>query len=152
MSPPHDPADAGADVGQHVAEVRAAGGVVWRRGEHGLEVLIVHRPHRLDWSLPKGKVDPGETVEQTALRELLEETGLHCRLGASLGTVDYRDHKGRAKTVWYWVMHVEGGVETLNDEVDEMVWLPVTEAAAAVSYSSDALIIERFRALGDDPQ
>src|SRR4051812_49902900 len=62
------------------AEVKASGGVVWRRGERGVEVVVVHRPRYDDWSLPKGKLDPGEGWEQAALREVEEEVGLRCRL------------------------------------------------------------------------
>jgi len=131
------------------AEVFAAGGVPWRRRDGGLEVLLVHRPHREDWSLPKGKVDPGESVEQTALREVLEETGLDCTLGEGLGTVSYYDAKQRSKTVWYWVMHLAGGEETLNDEVDEMRWLPVADAARLTSYGTDREVLERFAAVAD---
>ncbi len=65
------------------AEVKAAGGVVWRRGAGGIEVAVCHRPHREDWSLPKGKLDPGETWEEAALREVEEEIGFTCTLGAS---------------------------------------------------------------------
>ena len=63
------------------AQVKAAGGVVWRRGDAGLELAVVHRPRYDDWSLPKGKLDPGETWEEAALREVEEEIGLRCRLG-----------------------------------------------------------------------
>jgi 8-oxo-dGTP pyrophosphatase MutT (NUDIX family) len=80
--------------------VRAAGGVVWRRGADGaVEVLVVHRPKYDDWSFPKGKLDPGETEEECALREVDEETGLRCELGEELPTTMYVDRKGRPKRV-----------------------------------------------------
>lgn len=126
------------------AELRAAGGVVWRRAAAGAEVLLVHRPHRLDWSIPKGRVDPGETIEQTARREVLEETGLACDLGPYLGHISYRDHKQRSKTVWYWAMEAPSGEPVVNDEVDEFVWLGVAVAMERVDYDSDREVLDRF--------
>ena len=86
--------------------VEAAGGVV--RDEDG-RVLLVHRPRYDDWTLPKGKLDPDETFEQAALREVQEETGLRCTLGRELATTTYRDNKDRPKVVRYWLMEVEKG-------------------------------------------
>ena len=126
------------------AEVRASGGVVWRRGDGGsLELVVVHRPRYDDWSLPKGKLHPGETWEDAALREVAEEVGLRCRLGEELPPVGYRDNKGRAKAVRYWLMEpVDGGAPfTPNDEVDEMRWVDVEEAAALLSYPHDAELV-----------
>ena len=121
-------------------EVNAAGGVVWRGEGGGLEVCVVHRPRYDDWSLPKGKVDPGETFEQAALREVEEETGLVCTLGSKLPDVTYDDHKGRSKLVRYWTMAPDPGAAerfTPNDEVDELRWLPVAEATRLLSYEPD---------------
>jgi 8-oxo-dGTP diphosphatase len=85
--------------------VLAGGGIVWRQGEGGgVEIVLVHRLGYDDWSLPKGKLDPGETEAQAALREVEEETGLVCRLGREVGTTSYRDPKRRPKTVRYWEM------------------------------------------------
>ena len=99
------------------AEVKASGGVVWRRGAHGgAEVVVVHRPRYDDWSLPKGKLDPGETWEQAALREVEEEVGLRARLGEELPPVSYRDHKGRDKAVRYWLMEPEDDACRLHSE------------------------------------
>ena len=71
-------------VDPDAAEVKAAGGVVWRHGEGGVEIVVAHRPRYDDWSLPKGKLDKGESWEQAALREVEEEVGLRCRLGPEL--------------------------------------------------------------------
>ena len=127
--------------------VRAAGGVVWRRGRTGeREVLVVHRPMYDDWSLPKGKRDPGETDEECARREVEEETGLSCALGPELPAVTYVDHKGRPKEVRYWVMTVLGGSFTPSEEVDELRWLTVERAAQLLSYERDATVLDAFLA------
>jgi 8-oxo-dGTP diphosphatase len=131
------------------AEVKASGGVVWRRGTDGApEIAVVHRPRYDDWSLPKGKLDPGETWAAAALREVEEEVGLRCRLGEELPAVAYRDSKGREKAVRYWLMEPEDGAApfTPNDEVDEMRWLDPAAAAALMSYPRDA---ELVRIAGD---
>jgi 8-oxo-dGTP diphosphatase len=126
------------------AQVKASGGVVWRRGAGGaLELVVVHRPRYDDWSLPKGKLDPGESWEAAALREVHEEVGLRCRLGPELPPVRYRDNKGRDKAVRYWLMQPEDGTApfTPNDEVDEMRWLDVAAAAALLSYPHDVELV-----------
>jgi ADP-ribose pyrophosphatase YjhB (NUDIX family) len=126
------------------AEVKASGGVVWRRAaDGGLELVVVHRLRYDDWSLPKGKLDAGESWEDAALREVEEEIGLRCRLGDELPPVGYRDNKGRAKVVRYWLMEPEDGGApfTANDEVDEMRWLGVEAAADLLSYPHDAELV-----------
>src|SRR5215210_5721497 len=126
------------------AEVKASGGVVWRRapGEDA-ELVVVHRPRYDDWSLPKGKLDPGETWEAAALREVEEEVGLRCRLGEELPPVGYRDRRGREKAVRYWLMEPEDVAAPFkpNDEVDEMRWLDFAAAAALLSYPHDAELV-----------
>jgi 8-oxo-dGTP diphosphatase len=114
-------------------EVRAAGGVVRRDGR----IAVVHRPRYDDWSLPKGKLDPGETWEEAALREVREETGLVCSLGEELSSTRYHDRKGRSKLVRYWLMDPVGGEFAPNDEVDELRWLTPAEAAALLTYPRD---------------
>jgi 8-oxo-dGTP diphosphatase len=125
------------------AEVKASGGVVWRRVDGTLELVVVHRPRYDDWSLPKGKLDPGERWEDAALREVYEEVGLRCRLGPELPPVRYRDNKGRDKAVRYWLMEPEraGAPFTPNDEVDEMRWVDVAAATALLSYPHDAELV-----------
>ena len=124
-------------------EVKAAGGVVWRRSAGGApEFVAVHRPRYDDWSLPKGKLDPGETWEQAALREVEEEVGLKCRLLEELEPTSYEDRKGRAKVVRYWLMEPKRDREFKpNDEVDEIRWLSPEEAAQALSYPHDAQLV-----------
>ena len=124
--------------------VRAAGGVVWRPAGEGVEVLVAHRPHRRDWSFPKGKLEPGEDEATAAWREVAEETGLRCRLGDDLGEVSYRDQKDRPKVVRWWSMTVEGGAFTPNDEVDEVRWLPPAEAGALLTWPTDVEVLARF--------
>jgi 8-oxo-dGTP diphosphatase len=134
------------------ATVRAAGGIVHRRDPSGeWQVLLVHRPRYDDWSLPKGKADRGERPEETALREVEEETGLRCRLGDEVGETKYKDAKGRSKVVRYWLMEPEpdaaaNGEFTPNDEVDEVQWLSQEEAARRLSYAHDRELLQQVRA------
>jgi 8-oxo-dGTP diphosphatase len=128
------------------AEVFAAGGVVWRRGDRGIEVAVVHRPRYDDWSLPKGKLDDGESFEQAAVREVEEETGLRCALGPFLDEIGYRDHKDREKLVRYWAMEAGDGDFTPNDEVDEMRWVGIQDAPGMLSYDFDRALIDRAAA------
>jgi 8-oxo-dGTP diphosphatase len=114
-------------------EVLAAGGVVLRDGE----VAVVHRPKYDDWSLPKGKLDPGEGFEEAALREVEEETGLRCELGRELPSTEYRDAKGRPKLVRYWEMTPLAGEFTPSGEVDELRWLDPAHAEKLLSYDHD---------------
>lgn len=108
----------------------------------GVEICVVHRPRYDDWSLPKGKLERGETFEQGALREVLEETGLRCRLRQELEEVRYTDHKGRAKLVRYWLMDVREDLGfTPNEEVDELRWLELPAAAALMTYEHDSELV-----------
>ena len=123
--------------------MRAAGGVVWRMGDRECpEVCIVHRPRYDDWSLPKGKLDGGESFEDAALREVEEEIGIRGRLAEELPPATYRDNRGRTKLVRYWLMEVETDLGfTPNDEVDEVRWCSPAEAARCVSYPFDAELL-----------
>ena len=124
-------------------EVWAAGGVVHRRGSDGVEVLLVHRPRHDDWSLPKGKLDDGESLKRAARREVREETGLRCKLGDRVGdVVRYRDAKGRPKGVVYWLMTRDRGEFRRNHEVDEIEWLPLDEAVRRCTYAHDVELLD----------
>jgi 8-oxo-dGTP diphosphatase len=123
-------------------EIRAAGGVVLRDGR----IAVVHRPRYDDWSLPKGKLDPGESWEQAALREIEEETGLRCRLDEELTTTRY-EVRGRPKTVRWWRMTVLEDLGTDPDEeVDGVRWLTPGEAIVSLSYEADKQLV---RSLAD---
>jgi 8-oxo-dGTP diphosphatase len=124
--------------------VRAAGGVVYRyTDEAEVEIALVHRPAYDDWSLPKGKLKPGETLEAAALREVQEETGLQCMIARSLGIIEYVDRRGREKVVWYWLMRSIGGAFKPIEEVDRMSWLKVEDAARKLSYDHDQELLRR---------
>ena len=120
-------------------EIRAAGGVI--TDDDG-RVVVVHRPRHGDWSLPKGKLDPGETWEAAALREVQEECGLRCELVHALPPTRYRT-AGGTKEVRWWRMRVleDLGSERTDDEVDELRWLSPGEAIARLSYEADRALI-----------
>ena len=118
--------------------VRAAGGVVVRDGR----LLLVHRPKYDDWTLPKGKCEPGESDEACAVREVEEETGLVCELGTELLSTHYTDSRGRPKRVRWWLMSPVSGEFTPTNEVDEIRWLTREEAAALLSYRRDQALLD----------
>lgn len=127
--------------------VRAAGVVVLRNQETSPEVLIVHRPHRSDWSLPKGKVDPGEHLLETAVRECAEETGLNVSLRAPLTQQSYVA-LGRPKTVDYWIGVIRDDEGFAPDEeIDAIRWVPVDRAAGVLTYAHDRELIAEALAL-----
>lgn len=124
----------------------AAGGVIWRKHESGLQVQLIHRPEYDDWTFPKGKTDPGESLQQTAVREIAEEAGLQVRLGLPLPRVDYRTSAG-PKQVSYWCARVVAGSEdgfVANREVDTVRWLSVGRAADRLTYDHDRTLLSEF--------
>lgn len=130
-------------------EVRAAGGVVMRPGPDGhLQVLVVHRPAYDDWSLPKGKLDPGEAWHHAAVREVHEETGVTAQLGVELTPTHYTDRHGRPKRVRWWTMPVLAQEpRDPDDEVDERRWVDVEAVGALLTYDADrALVAEAMQA------
>jgi len=126
-------------------EILAAGGVLWRDGKNKVEVAVIHRPRYDDWSLPKGKLDVGETLAQTAYREIKEETGIESRLGPYLGMIEYFVPTGE-KIVHYWSAKALGESSTFtpNEEVDELRWLDLDEASDLLTRESDVEILENF--------
>jgi 8-oxo-(d)GTP phosphatase len=117
--------------------IAAAGGAVWRRTvDGGVETAVVHRPRYDDWSLPKGKHDEGESLLETAVREVAEETGLSVVVGRRSLRTEYAVEAG-TKRVDYWLMEAVGGEFEAGDETDELRWLPVDEAAALVTHDHD---------------
>jgi 8-oxo-(d)GTP phosphatase len=131
--------------------ILAAGGVLWRRmnGSPEYEVAIIHRQRYDDWSLPKGKLDPGETEPVAAVREVHEETGYRCVLGRRLGTVRYPVEPG-VKQVRFWAARALGGEFTANREVDDLAWLQVKDAMAKLVYPHDRKVLGRFSRLPAD--
>jgi 8-oxo-(d)GTP phosphatase len=128
-------------------EVRAAGAVVWRPAGRGSQVAVVHREKYDDWSLPKGKVEPGEHVLLAAVREVAEETGLRATLGRRLPEVRYSS-AGAVKRVDYWVATTTDSAATFtaNSEIDQLAWLAASRASAMLSYRRDVETLREFRA------
>ncbi|BAJ30123.1 MULTISPECIES: NUDIX hydrolase [Kitasatospora] len=134
--------------------VLAAGAVLWvpgppkksGKGRKKPRIALVHRPKYDDWSLPKGKLDPGEGWRAAALREVLEETGMRCVLGAELPTQHYLAH-GRPKEVRYWAAVPTDGAFRPNREVDRLEWLPPKRARERLTHPRDRVLVDALLAL-----
>ncbi len=132
----------------------AAGAIVARPadsdGPDAVEILLIHRDRYDDWSFPKGKLDPGESFEDAARREVWEETGVRVELGAELPSIRYEDHKGRSKVVRYWraaVTAYESPDDIVDpDEVDAQLWCSPARATTLLSYGHDRKLLEHFAA------
>ncbi len=129
--------------------VIAAGAVCWRIVGGKVRILLVHRTQHKDVSLPKGKVDPGELLPQTAVREVEEETGLSVGLGAPLGQISYPLPSGREKIVYYWAAEVDAhALETArfspNDEISALEWVSIGKARSRLTYPHDVDIVDAF--------
>lgn len=128
--------------------VFAAGAVLWRprnadAADHDIEIAVIHRPRYDDWSLPKGKVDPGETAPVAAVREVREETGQHAVLGRRLNVVSYPIDQG-VKKVFYWAARATDGDFVPGNEVDDLLWLPIAEAMQKLEYPQDRKVLRHF--------
>ena len=123
--------------------------MITRAGAEGEpELLVVHRPKYDDWTLPKGKAEPGEPDEECALREVEEETGLVCELGPEVAVSEYEDAAGRPKRVRYFQMTPQDGAEAApQNEIDDVRWLKRQRALDTLSYARDRAIVERLAAL-----
>ena len=133
--------------------IRAAGGVLWRHASDDdvtVEVAVIHRPRYDDWSLPKGKLASGESELEAAVREVLEETGFHVRVGRPLGVTRYTKasvNGARPKVVRWWAMQAEGGAFSPTREVDELFWMAPDEAALRLTRATDVEVLDRFAAV-----
>ncbi|MCZ2402131.1 NUDIX hydrolase [Paenarthrobacter sp. Z7-10] len=137
------------DDGRPVITVYAAGAVCWRIKKEKFQVLLIHRPRYGDWSWPKGKIDPGETLPETAVREVREEVGMEIRLGIPLPTIHYPVNSG-LKEVRYWAAQVvKAKPQADGKEVDSLLWCSPEEAAELLSNPTDR---EPLRALEEARQ
>jgi len=128
-------------------EIFAAGAVCWREVGKDIMVAMIYRGRYKDWSFPKGKVDPGETLAEAAVREIKEETGLKVKLGVPLSTVSYPIDKGRTKVVHYWAAKVTDKAVANSkfkpdEEVSEVVWVKADQAFAKLSYKHDQELLQ----------
>lgn len=135
--------------------VYAAGAVVWRLVEGKVRVLLIHRTRYRDLTLPKGKVDPGEMLAETAVREVFEETGVRTALGVPIGVSRYTLPSGRTKIVHYWAAEAtDEAVRTSafvpNKEIAAIEWVSMKRARKTLSYPVDVEILENFARLVDD--
>lgn len=129
--------------------VRAAGGVILRRRDGALETLLVHRPKYDDLTFPKGKAYDREPDEETALREVGEETGIHGALGPELVPTSYIDAQGRPKVVRYWLIRPDGNEPAFepDHEIDRVMWVPISDAERSLSYDRDRAVLNAATAL-----
>ncbi len=125
--------------------VIAAGSVIWRKRDNQIQIALVHRPRYDDWSLPKGKQDPGESLIACAYRETLEETNLKVSFGPYIGDIEYFVAEG-LKKVYYWSARLADDSPEFhpNEEVDLLEWHSLQDAIEKSTRDSDREIIEKF--------
>jgi 8-oxo-dGTP pyrophosphatase MutT (NUDIX family) len=123
--------------------IKAAGGILLRSSSRGEEAMVVYRKRHQDWTLPRGKVKDGESFQEAAMREVLEETGCSCRIGNYLGTISYSAN-GVPKVVLFWKMTVTDDKALINaDEIGEAVWLPIAAAIERLSYAQEKSLLSQ---------
>lgn len=135
--------------------IYAAGGVLWRVVDEKLLVLLIHRTRYRDVTLPKGKVDPGEMLAETASREIFEETGIRVSLGVPVGVSRYLMPNKRQKIVHYWAaeatdISIRASAFVPNKEIAALEWVPLKKALGRLSYPVDVEILEHFARLVDE--
>jgi 8-oxo-dGTP pyrophosphatase MutT (NUDIX family) len=139
-----------------VEDLVSAGGIVYRRGEGEPEIVLCGRPSRGLWALPKGTPEPSETLEQTALREVTEETGLDVDIERKVGEIEYwftRAELGKRfhKRVHHYLMRPIGGDTSRHDaEYDEVRWFPASEAARRLTFADEVEMLRKAVALLED--
>ena len=122
--------------------IQAAGGVLWKREGDQKKLAVVHRQKHKDWSLPKGKVDKGETWKKAALREVLEETGYEAKIKKYAGSISYL-LDGKPKVVLFWHMKIKSEKKSeMNGEVDQVRWVTIEEAQELLDYPDEIEIIK----------
>ena len=124
--------------------IEAAGGVIWRKASSGIKIAIIHRQRYDDWSLPKGKREPGESWQETALREAQEETGCPVKLGTFIGSASYTINGGRPKIVLFWLMSARNKKDCKlqpNNEVDRVKWVSPDRAQKLLTYKDERAIL-----------
>jgi 8-oxo-dGTP diphosphatase len=128
--------------------ILAAGGIVMRSALNGrVEVACIYRASRGDWTFPKGKLDPGETFEQGALREVFEEIGHKCQVVQFVGLTNYTHRKGKPKIVAYYLMSVDEGEFEPNEEVDQLAWVPLAQVRQRLTWDRDQELFDLVTAL-----
>ena len=134
---------------EHYERQTSAGGVVYRKTDAGMEVLLCGRREPLLWALPKGTPDPGEGIRDTALREVEEETGVRAQIVGKLGKIRYfftriQDNTRCDKTVHHYLMEPIGGDLSRHDhEFDQVQWFPLAEALRIMSYPNEATMVQK---------
>ena len=133
------------------ARATSAGGVVHRSEGERVQILLVHRRHPVLWALPKGTPDSGESIEETALRETREETGIEVEIEGPLGSISYffvRERIRFHKSVHFFLMRPVGGsIDQHDHEFDEVRWFQLEEALEIMSYPTERDVVQRAAAL-----
>jgi 8-oxo-dGTP diphosphatase len=122
--------------------IQAAGGILWKKEQGQKKFAVVHRHKHQDWSLPKGKVDRKENWKETALREVLEETGYEAKIKKYAGSISYL-LEGTPKVVLFWHMKIKSEKKSkMNGEVDEVRWVTIEEAKSLLDYPEELKIVK----------